>query len=89
MALIEKEEAAQRLARAIASDLAQYNDQKITAGIENDNLFETLKEEIDEGRALLQTRVAPALLDRARWYFERALNDFLIRPRANLRSKMW
>ncbi len=52
MPLIETEEAARRLARAIASDLSLYNEEKIVGGIQNDNLFESLAEEIEEGRAL-------------------------------------
>jgi hypothetical protein len=52
MPLIETEEAARRLARAIASDLSLYNEEKIVNGITNDNLFDALAEEIEEGRAL-------------------------------------
>ena len=37
---IEAEDAARRLARAIASDLSLYNEEKIVRGIENDSLFE-------------------------------------------------
>ena len=59
MPLIETEEAARRLARAIASDLSLYNEDKIVTGITNDNLFESLAEEIEEGRALFKSRVAP------------------------------
>ena len=42
MPLIETEEAARRLARAIASDLSLYNEEKIVNGITNDNLFDLL-----------------------------------------------
>ena len=59
MALIETEEAARRLARAIASDLSLYNEEKIVQGIQGDNLFDVLAEEIEEGRALFKSRVAP------------------------------
>ena len=48
MALIETEEAARRLARAIASDLSLYNEEKIVQGIQNDDLFNALAEEIDD-----------------------------------------
>ena len=44
MPLIETDEAARRLARAIASDLSLYNEDKIVAGIQNDNLFDSLTE---------------------------------------------
>ena len=47
MPLIETEEAARRLARAIASDLSLYNEEKIIHGIENDDLFEELNERIN------------------------------------------
>ncbi len=46
MPLIETEEAARRLARAIASDLSLYNEDKIVQGIQNDNLFEAIADEI-------------------------------------------
>ena len=48
MALIETEEAARRLARAISSDLALYNEDKIAEGIRNDNLFDAMADEIQE-----------------------------------------
>ncbi|MEM6958865.1 MAG: hypothetical protein AAF645_24500, partial [Myxococcota bacterium] len=64
MALIETEEAARRLARAIASDLSLYNEERIVQGVKGDNLFEVLTDEIEEGRALFKSRVAPALYAR-------------------------
>ena len=39
MPLIETEEAARRLARAIASDLSLYNEEKIVQGIQSDDLW--------------------------------------------------
>ena len=71
MPLIETEEAARRLARAIASDLSLYNEDKIVTGIQNDNLFESLAEEIEEGRALYKRRVSPDLYPRN--FYDRAL----------------
>ena len=62
MPLIETEEAARRLARAIASDLSLYNEDKVLKGIQNDTLFEEMREEIEEGRELFKSRVAPPLL---------------------------
>jgi hypothetical protein len=48
MALIDTPEAATRLARAIASDIALYNEDKIIEGIENDTLFDVIAE-LNEG----------------------------------------
>ncbi len=87
MALIESEKDARRLARAIASDLSLYNEDKIVDGIKNDNLFEAIAEEIEEGRAHYKSRVAPALYDKN--YFDRALVDILVRSKAHIPSKVW
>ena len=73
MPLIETEEAARRLARAIASDLSLYNEEKIIRGIESDSLFEELSEEIEEGRALYKSRVSPDLYHRN--FYDRALQQ--------------
>ena len=45
MRVIENEEAARRLARAIASDLSLYNEDKILEGLQADNLYEVLEED--------------------------------------------
>ncbi|MGF1466259.1 MAG: hypothetical protein ACFCGT_09005 [Sandaracinaceae bacterium] len=87
MALIETEEAARRLARAIASDLSLYNEEKILQGIQGDNLFAVLEEEIEEGRALFKSRVAPDLY--ARNFYDRAIIDILVRSKAHVQSKLW
>lgn len=87
MPLIETEDAARRLARAIASDLSLYNEEKIVKGIENDNLFEGLTEEIEEGRALYKSRVAPNLYNKN--FYDRALVDILVRSKAHIKSKLW
>ncbi len=87
MPLIETEEAARRLARAIASDLSLYNEEKIVRGIEGDSLFDELSEEIEEGRALYKSRVSSALYDKN--LYDRALVDILVRSKAHVRSPMW
>jgi len=87
MALIDTEEAARRLARAIASDLSLYNEEKIVRGIEGDSLFEELSDEIEEGRALYKSRVAPDLY--AQNFYDRALVDILVRSRGHIKSLMW
>ena len=88
MALIEKPEAARRLARAIASDISLYNEDKIIEGIQQDTLFDILEEEIQEGYELYHSRVAPDLLETTN-YFERALVDILIRGKGHVQSNIW
>lgn len=87
MNLIQTEEAARRLARAIASDLSLYNEAKIVQGIIDDNLFEVLAEEIEEGRALYKNRVAPELVNKN--FYGRAIVDILIRAKRHIKSKVW
>ncbi len=87
MALIETEEAARRLSRAIASDISLYNEEKIVKGIANDNLFEVIAEELEEGRTLYKSRVSPTLLPKN--FFDRAIIDVLIKSKGNVASKMW
>jgi spore germination protein GerM len=87
MPLIETPEAARRLARAIASDLSLYNEEKIVRGVENDNLYDEITEEIEEGRTLFKSRVSPSLYDHN--FYERAIIDILIRGKAHINSRMW
>ncbi|WP_224248928.1 hypothetical protein [Hyalangium gracile] len=84
----EEKVKAMRLARAIASDISLYNEQKIIKGIEQDNLFEILKDELDEGRELYKSRVSSEIFTRAN-FFERAINDIVLRSKAHVKSKIW
>ena len=87
MPLIETEEAARRLARAIASDLSLYNEEKIVTGIQNDDLFTALSEEVEEGRALYKSRVSPELYQNN--FYDRALVDILVKSKGHIKSKIW
>ena len=84
----EEKVKAMRLARAIASDISLYNEQKIIKGIEQDNLFEVLKDEIEEGRELYKSRVTQELYTTTN-FFDRAIVDIVIRSKAHVKSKIW
>ncbi len=86
--LITTPEAATRLARAIASDLSLYNEEKIVEGIQNDSLFDVLKDEIEEGRELYKSRVSPALYDKTN-YYDRAIVDIIVKSKGHVKSKIW
>jgi len=89
MAFIVNPEEAKRLARAIASDIALYNQDKLKEGIENDTIFEVLKDEIQEGRDLYLSRITPDLAQKTNFY-DRAIVDVLIkRGGQQIRSKIW
>ena len=48
---------ARRLARLILSDIVIYHPEKVDRGIRENNFFEILREEIDEGRQYYESRV--------------------------------
>ena len=85
---IDMPEAANRLARAIASDLSLYNEAKIKEGIEQDTFFDVLSDEIQEGRAHYEGRVDKGLLGRTN-FFDRALIDVILARKGHIKSKIW
>jgi hypothetical protein len=79
---------ARRLARAIASDISMYNEERIVKGIEQDNFFDALKDEIEEGRELYRSRVSPELYTQTN-YFDRAIVDIIVKSKGHVRSRIW
>jgi spore germination protein GerM len=88
MATDEEKVKAQRLARAIASDISLYNEQKIIKGIEQDNLFEVLKDELEEGRELWKSRVSQEVYTTTN-FFDRAIVDIVVRSKGHIKSRIW
>jgi len=85
--IIDRPERARQLARAIASDITLYNEAKIAQGIKDDNLFVVMDAEIEEGRALYQSRVTPEMY--ALGWYDRALVDVLLKNKGHLPSRIW
>jgi len=79
---------ARRLARAIVSDVALYNQAKVQEGIMNDNLFEVLEEELEEGRKLYISRVSPEIAKEYNFY-DLAIVDVLIKQSGKVESEIW
>ena len=88
MPLIEAPEQAMRLARAICSDVSLYNEEKVVRSIEQDNFFDALREELEEGRDLYRSRVSPNLYGRTN-YYDRAIVDVILRPKGHVKSRIW
>ncbi len=88
MPLIEEPEKAIRLARAIASDISLYNEDKIKEGIESDTFFDAIASELEEGRELYKSRVAPQLYGTSNFY-DRAVIDIILRSKGHIKSKIW
>jgi hypothetical protein len=87
MSLIDNPAQAKRLARAIISDVALYNKDKVETGIKNDTIFDLLTEELEEGRQHFISRVEPELV--AANIFEIAIVDVLIKRAGKFESPIW
>ncbi|UCE85562.1 MAG: hypothetical protein JSU66_14675 [Deltaproteobacteria bacterium] len=79
---------AERLARAILSDLAAYNIESVRAGIENDDLFERLAEELDRARSFFEERVDSETARKTN-AFDRAVVDILVFGSRRIASRIW
>lgn len=88
MATITEPEKAVRLARAIASDISLYNEEKIVEGIQNDTFFDSVAAELEEGRELYKSRVDPQLFASTNFY-DRAIIDIILRSKGHIESRIW
>lgn len=79
---------AERLARAILSDLLAYHPEPVRKGIENDDLFDRLAEELSRARAFFEERVDPAVARKTN-AFDRAVVDVLVYRSRNVSSHIW
>ncbi len=86
--LVENPDLAFRLARAIVSDIALYNQEKVTEGIKSDSIFELMDEELEEGREHFFSRVSPEMQNRDQLY-ERAIVDVMIKQAGKIESQIW
>ncbi len=86
--VVDNPQIAFRLARAIVSDIALYNQSKVQEGIENDTIFELLADELQEGREHFATRVSP-VIDNRDQLFDRAIVDIMIKQAGKIKSPIW
>lgn len=87
MNLIDNPDQARRLARAILSDIALYNQEKVTEGIKTDTIFELLADELEEGRQHFVSRIVPELASSNA--YEMAVVDVLIKRAGKIESAIW
>lgn len=88
MGVVKDPDVARRIARAVVSDIALYNSKKIEEGIEQDTLFELLREEIEEGQNYYLSRVDPDIARNTN-FFNQALVDLIVKPAGRIPSKIW
>jgi hypothetical protein len=87
MNMIDNPDQAKRLARAILSDVAMYNKEKVENGIKNDDIFDVLKEELEEGRQHFLSRVSTTV--NPDQIYEIAVVDVLIKRAGKIESSIW
>ena len=80
--LVENPDLAFRLARAIVSDIALYNQEKVEEGVQAGTFFEILKKEIGEGRKLFYERF-PELVGNGTDILQEEFESFIERRRAD------
>lgn len=86
--LVENPDLAFRLARAIVSDIALYNQDKVSEGIKNDSIFELMKDELEEGREHFYSRVSQEMQNREHLY-QKAIVDVMIKQAGKIESPIW
>ena len=87
MNMIDNPDQAKRLARAIISDVAIYNKEKVESGIKNDDIFDSLNEQLEEGRQHFYSRVSTELQPER--IFDIAVVDVLIKRAGKIESSIW
>ncbi len=65
---------ARRFARLLVSEIKLYNEQKVTEGRRNRDLYDRLKEDIDRSRQMYDKRVAPAVAARLDYFYDELVN---------------
>jgi len=77
-----------RIAKAMASDIQMYNKDKIEKAIKEDNFFDVIVNEYQEGKELLEQRVDADVLRKDN-YLDRAIVDIILKYSSNIDSKIW
>ena len=65
---------ARRFARLLVSEIKLYNEQKVTEGRRNNDLYDRLKEDIDRSRQMYEKRVTPTVAARFDYFYDELVN---------------
>jgi hypothetical protein len=72
----------------LVSDIVAYAGEEIRIGLEKDDLFQRLRNDIDRARAFYRGRVDPSVPDAER-VFDHALVDVLVASQRRLSTPIW
>lgn len=88
MSRITTEDEARKLARVMASDIQIYNAEKIRRGLENDNLFEELTEDLRDAERNWRERVDPSVGENSN-FFQHAFVDMIFGGSRSVKSRIF
>jgi hypothetical protein len=77
-AMLDEEEKlhndARRFARLLVSEIKLYNEQKVSEGRRNNDLYDRLKEDIDRSRQMYEKRVTPSVASKFDYFYDELVN---------------
>ncbi len=88
MPLVSDPIRAKRMARVLFSDLVAYAGEELRVGLEKDDLFDRLGDEIDRARTFYEQNVDPTMPGSSR-IFNFALVDVLIAKSRRVNTHIW
>lgn len=65
---------ARRFARLLVSEIKLYNEQKVTDGRRNSDLYGRLKDDIERSRQMYEKRVTPAVATKVDYFYDELVN---------------
>lgn len=65
---------ARRFARLLVSEIKLYNEQKVSEGRRNNDLYDRLKEDIDRSRQMYEKRVTPSVASKFDYFYDELVN---------------
>lgn len=65
---------ARRFARLLVSEIKLYNEQKVTDGRRNNDLYGRLRDDIERSRQMYEKRVTPAVAQKADYFYDELVN---------------
>jgi hypothetical protein len=77
---------ARRFARLLVSEIKLYNEQKVTEGRRNNDLYDRLKEDIDRSRQMYEKRVTPLVAAKFDYFYDELVNTLAEGDSARLGS---
>jgi len=86
--LYDNADRALRYAKTIASDMVEYNKDVLLKSLKEDNVWEALEEQVQQGRDEFNARVTPEIASQN--IYERALVEVLLhRMKDRVKTPIW